>query len=67
MNQALQAELAGFMAGEIGEVVVELAKAGEVISRDSIIKHLEVKLRDAGNVIYKGALKDALVLLRKGR
>lgn len=53
---------AAFIAGEIGELIIE----GVVIDRDSIVDKLEAKRRSVGNVIHKGLLRDAAEFARKG-
>ncbi len=67
MENSLEEERAGFIAGEVGGAVVELIVAGEVISRDSIIDILEARLRVVGNTVHKGILRDTIELLMKGR
>ncbi|EBZ1028294.1 hypothetical protein D7O18_27550 [Salmonella enterica subsp. enterica serovar Muenchen] len=63
----LEEDRAAFIAGEIGGAVVELIIDGVVISRDAIVDSLEEKRRSVGNVIHKGVLRDAAVMVRKGQ
>ncbi|EAP9196725.1 hypothetical protein E8A45_13810 [Salmonella enterica] len=63
----LEEDRAAFIAGEIGGAVVELIIDGVVISRDAIVDSLEEKRRAVGNVIHKGVLRDAAVMVRKGQ
>ncbi|EHF7715415.1 hypothetical protein J3X97_003175 [Salmonella enterica] len=63
----LEEDRAAFIAGEIGGAVVELIINGVVISRDAIVDSLEAKRRAVGNVIYKGVLRDAAAMVRKGQ
>lgn len=63
----LEEDRAAFIAGEIGGAVVELIINGVVISRDAIVDSLEAKRRAVGNVIHKGALRDAAAMVRKGQ
>ncbi|ELW6437019.1 hypothetical protein QL311_002258 [Salmonella enterica] len=63
----LEEDRAAFIAGEIGGAVVELIIDGVVINRDAIVERLEEKRRRVGNVIHKGALRDAAAMVRKGQ
>ncbi|MEY6236655.1 hypothetical protein WJF20_01175 [Salmonella enterica subsp. enterica serovar Corvallis] len=63
----LEEDRAAFIAGEIGGAVVELIIDGVVINRDAIVERLEEKRRAVGNVIHKGVLRDAAVMVRKGQ
>ena len=51
----------------IGVAVVTLIAARKVINRDSIVDELERQRRVTGNVIGKGANRDAAELVRKGQ
>ena len=57
---------AAFIAGEIGNAVLELVMDRRVICRDSIIERLEEKRHTVGNVIHKGILREAVDLIRRG-
>lgn len=67
MENNWEEERAGFIAGEIGEAVVGLVLADEVINRDNIVKYLEGKRKNVGNVVHKGVLRDAAQAVRDGR
>lgn len=68
MNQdELEEERAGFIAGEVGGVVIQLLIDGVEISRDNIVEYLEIKRKTVGNVIHKGILRDSAVMVRKGK
>lgn len=68
MNQdELEEERAGFIAGEVGGVVIQLLIDGVEISRDNIVEYLEVKRKTVGNVIHKGILRDSAAMVRKGK
>ncbi len=58
---------AAFIAGEIGEAVVELIIGGLAIERDAIVERLEAKRKTVGNMIHKGVLRDAAEFVRKGQ
>ncbi|HAK1939172.1 TPA: hypothetical protein H1Q11_005259 [Salmonella enterica] len=63
----LEEDRAAFIAGEIGGAMVELIIDGVVINRDAIVERLEEKRRRVGNVIHKGVLRDAAVMVREGQ
>lgn len=59
-------ERAAFMAGEIGEAVMQLVIDGSEINQGYIIGYLELKRKTAGNTIHKGVLRDAAAFVRRG-
>ncbi|WP_199635084.1 hypothetical protein JEM67_09840 [Serratia sp. PAMC26656] len=59
-------ERAAFMAGEIGEAVMQLVIDGAEISQGNIVDYLELKRKTVGNTIHKGVLRDAAALVRRG-
>lgn len=60
-------ERAAFMAGEIGEAVMQLVMDGSEINQGNIVDHLELKRKTVGNTIHKGVLRDAAAFVRRGR
>ncbi|MBE5254553.1 hypothetical protein [Mixta mediterraneensis] len=67
MESNWEEERAGFIAGEIGEAVIGLVLADEVINRDNIVQYLEGKRKSVGNVVHKGVLRDAAQSVKDGR
>lgn len=63
----LEEDRAVFIAGDIGGTVVELIIDGVVINREVIVERQEEKRRRVGNVIHKGVLRNAAVMVRKGQ
>ena len=57
---------AGLIVNAIGVAVLELIGERVPISRDSLVEKLEYNRRETGNVIGKGANRDAAELVRKG-
>ena len=51
----------------MGRVIMELSSAGEPVTEHSIIDKLEQYRKETGNVIGKGANRDAAELVRKGQ
>lgn len=60
-------EEAGLILNAIGLAVVELVAAQTAITKDAIVDRLEHNRRVTGNVIGKGANRDAAELVRKGK
>ncbi|HHH3516785.1 hypothetical protein [Enterobacter hormaechei] len=60
-------ENAGLILNAIGLAVVELIASGAQISRDNLVEMLERTRNETGNVIGKGANRDAAELVRKGQ
>lgn len=60
-------ERPAFMAGEIGEAVMQLVNDGSEINQENIVEYLEMKRRTVGNTIHKGVLRDAAAFVRKGK
>lgn len=58
-------ERAAFMAGEIGEAVMQLVIDGSEINEGNIVDYLELKRKTVGNTIHKGVLRDAAALVRR--
>ncbi|MDK1706833.1 hypothetical protein QOM18_00720 [Serratia marcescens] len=67
MESNWQDERPAFIAGEIGEAVLELVIEGKVINRDNVADYLEGKCKSVGNVIHKGILRDAAAAVRQGK
>ncbi|CAM7643620.1 hypothetical protein OFN94_24290 [Escherichia coli] len=59
-------ERAGLISGAIGMAVVNLIAFGVPITRDNLVEELERVRRETGNVIGKGANRDAAEIVRKG-
>ncbi|RYM59999.1 Uncharacterised protein [Serratia quinivorans] len=59
-------ERAAFMAGEIGEAVMQLVMDGSEINEGNIVDYLELKRKTVGNTIHKGVLRDAAAFVRRG-
>ncbi|MBI6162449.1 hypothetical protein JEQ05_12510 [Serratia liquefaciens] len=59
-------ERAAFMAGEIGEAVMQLVIDGSEINQGNIVDYLELKRKTVGNTVHKGVLRDAAALVRRG-
>lgn len=57
---------AGLILNAIGLAVVELIGEQVPITRDNLVDKLEQNRRETGNVIGKGANRDAAELVRKG-
>jgi len=57
---------AGLILNAIGLAIVELIAERMTISRDNLVDKLEHNRRETGNVIGKGANRDAAELVRKG-
>lgn len=60
-------EKAGLILNAIGLAVVDLVAAQVPITKDSLVERLEHNRRVTGNVIGKGANRDAAELVRKGQ
>ncbi|CAI0731907.1 Uncharacterised protein [Serratia plymuthica] len=58
-------ERAAFMAGEIGEAVMQLVIDGSEINQSNIVDYLELKRKTVGNTIRKGVLRDDAALVRR--
>lgn len=65
MDTNWEDERAAFMAGEIGETVMQLVFDGSVISQGNIVDYLELKRKTVGNTIHKGILRDTAALVRR--
>lgn len=50
----------------LGVAILDLIGEGVPITRDNLVDKLEHKRRETGNVIGKGANRDAAELVRKG-
>lgn len=59
-------EKAGLILNAIGVAVLELIGERIPITRDNLVDKLERNRRETGNVIGKGANRDAAQLVRKG-
>ncbi|MEI9628632.1 hypothetical protein [Phytobacter diazotrophicus] len=57
---------AGLIVNAIGVAVLELIGERVPITRDNLVDKLEHNRRETGNVIGKGANRDAAELVRKG-
>jgi len=57
---------AGLILNAIGMAVVDLVAAQVPITKDNIVERLEHNRTVTGNVIGKGANRDAAELVRKG-
>jgi len=60
-------EKACLILNAIGLAVVDLVAAQVPITRDNLVEMLEHNMKVTGNVIGKGANRDAAELLRKGQ
>ncbi|EOI5740725.1 hypothetical protein ACMS02_001416 [Cronobacter turicensis] len=60
-------EKAGLILNAIGLAVVDLVAAQVPITKDNLVERLEHNMKVTGNVIGKGANRDAAELLRKGQ
>lgn len=58
---------AGLILNALGLAVVDLIISGTPISRDNLVERLERTHHETGNVIGKGANRDAAELVRKGQ
>lgn len=58
---------AGLILNALGLAVVELIASGTQISRDNLVDRLERTRQETGNVLGKGANRDAAELVRKGQ
>lgn len=56
----------GLIVNAIGVAVLELIGECTPITRDNLVDKLEHNRRETGNVIGKGANRDAAELIRKG-
>ncbi|ORJ48000.1 hypothetical protein B2M27_23250 [Kluyvera intermedia] len=59
-------DMAGLILNAIGLAVVDLIGERVPITRDNLVDKLERNRRETGNVIGKGANRDAADLVRKG-
>ncbi len=64
---SINEENAGLVLNALGLAVVDLIISGTPISRDNLVDRLEQTRRETGNVIGKGANRDAAELVRKGQ
>lgn len=60
-------ERAAFMAGEIGEAVMQLVIDGSEINQGNIVDYLELKRKAVGNTVHKGVLRDAAAFVIRGK
>lgn len=60
-------EKAGLILNAIGLAVIDLVAAQVPITKDNLVERLEHNRRGTGNVIGKGANRDAAELVRKGQ
>jgi len=60
-------ENAGLVLSALGMAVVDLIISGAPISRNNLVERLERTRHETGNVIGKGANRDAAELVRKGQ
>lgn len=58
---------AGLVLNAIGLAVVELIASGMPITKENLINRLEYNRKVTGNVIGKGANRDAAEMVRKGK
>lgn len=58
---------AGLVLNAIGLAVVELIASGMPITKENLIDRLEYNRKVTGNVIGKGANRDAAEMVRKGK
>lgn len=63
----MEDDKAGLILNAIGLAVVDLVASQVPITKDNIVARLEHNRRATGNVIGKGANRDAAELLRKGQ
>jgi len=66
MSDSWEEERSAFIAGEIGDAVIELVAEGIVIERDTIVERLEDKRESMGNTVHKEILRDAAEFVREG-
>ncbi|WP_312358844.1 hypothetical protein [Mixta calida] len=59
-------EKAGLILNAIGMAVVDLIAGQIPISKEALVERLEHNRKHTGNVIGKGANRDAAELVRKG-
>lgn len=64
---SINEENAGLVLNALVLAVVDLIISGTPISRDNPVERLEQTRRETGNVIGKGANRDAAELVRKGQ
>jgi len=60
-------EKAELILNAIGEAVVDLVAMQVPITKDNLVDRLEHNRKATGNVIGKGAYRDAADLVRKGQ
>lgn len=58
---------AGLVLNAIGLAVVELIASGMPITKENLVGRLEYNRKVTGNVIGKGANRDAAEMVRKGK
>lgn len=65
-GSGMDEEQAGLLLNAIGLAVVELVVGQVPVTRDNLVERLEHNRKHTGNVIGKGANRDAAELVRKG-
>ncbi|MEI9882302.1 MULTISPECIES: hypothetical protein [Atlantibacter] len=63
----MEDEKAELILNAIGEAVVDLVAMQVPITKDNLVDRLEHNRKATGNVIGKGAYRDAADLVRKGQ
>lgn len=63
----MEDEKAVLILNAIGEAVVDLVAMQVPITKDNLVDRLEHNRKATGNVIGKGAYRDAADLVRKGQ
>ncbi|MDU1953701.1 MAG: hypothetical protein E6750_20180 [Atlantibacter hermannii] len=63
----MENEKAELILNAIGEAVVDLVAMQVPITKDNLVDRLEHNRKATGNVIGKGAYRDAADLVRKGQ
>lgn len=63
----MEDEKAGLILNAIGMAVVDLVAMQVPITKDNLVDRLEHNRKATGNVIGKGAYRDAADLVRKGQ
>ncbi|MER5003287.1 hypothetical protein KDV29_03560 [Atlantibacter hermannii] len=64
---SVENEKAELILNAIGEAVVDLVAMQVPITKDNLVDRLEHNRKATGNVIGKGAYRDAADLVRKGQ
>ena len=67
MGLYMTEDKAGLILIALGMAIVDLIGAGATINKENLLHQLERNRRDTGNVVGKGANRDAAELVRKGQ